>query len=1246
MSRLLLLLTACLAMPVGADTVAVDDFSSLDLSRWQSSTTPEYYRGGQGRQGLTVATDGGKKVLRAAFGFGDPKASEPIWVTRQLDPPVSRLPIRTVRFRYRWEVAEPAGAKTAPVCVGGFKVRLRTSPTSFTDFDVPTVNGSYPVGRWVDAAMDVYALNSKVRNVYGVILGGGADLGKVEQFTFRLDDVDDLNARGALWVSDIAFEVEPDAQESPYTPQVLERHPDKRLDLLNICHNGDGFYDFDKAALLLDGKANIVTSSFHGLHFPIWDFPKTREALLRFDVIVLGDVDPWVFTAEQLHWIADAVHSGVGLLACTGPQSFGNARKHPKAFTDLLPVTYEPGAKQQRANATPARAADHVLTAGCDPAVFGTVREVNGIAPRADATLLLTAGKQPLLVAGQTGPGRVLVLNGWAQPSALGDGSFMTNAAWQPFAARLLAWLANRKLPAAPAANKPPAMTRIEARWLYGKSAFAPGSPFGFEITVHRPAGTLDAEVTATLSAPSGTLWTGKVQAAAEARIEGTLPNVASGPVTATLTMPGAERVTLQGQVVDPLRRDDFYPIITYLPTMDGGHVFDFERTDDLVREVYDHGFNTIAVGGLGANAGGGIAAALRGRAEATAGSLGMASILEYTTFTEYSRDRPHRVSPFADEFEATLRKRVEAGIEQARYVPRLLSVKYVDEPFMTPACLDDSDATKAAFHELTGHAYMDRKSLGDDAPAKYAFGRFLSAYLEKDFAVGQKIKTDEGAPWDLLQTYCSPGFGSGRALDGFEDVYRWTRPADRFDFDVYPYFYPTSDRIRFVQANWCFAESRVISRALSKPWGFYVELDDRNYPYQVNPAEASAECAYTAVAAGADYLNSFILRTFGSGNTARPERWEKCGEALRAIRRIGPLLTRWQRQPARVGVLLPETQQLLYNGYNVPMYTLSILAQAVGDADVIHEEILTEGLPGSLEVLFVIGADALRRDAQQKLIEWVRQGGAVVFDGLPTVDEHGQALEWPAEFTGDRQGVPFGNGRVGGTEEGIEDVCRNAVEGDDPRAWPKLVAETARDVLPLLRRTEGSVGVRVTANALHTDVGVRGNMDSACVLIVNHHADAQPVAVELSDWGFRPGWVVDLTTDQTIGEAVSGGGAVTLKQTLPGRGARVVGIYEKRPTKVAVGVATGEVKRGEALRYTVAMQAAAAPAKGSFLLNLAVVGPEGSRYDRLGGARATEGGVCAVEALVPISAPTGRYTITATAPHAGLAGEATFVVR
>lgn len=133
------------------------------------------------------------------------------------------------------------------------------------------------------------------------------------------------------------------------------------------------------------------------------------------------------------------------------------------------------------------------------------------------------------------------------------------------------------------------------------------------------------------------------------------------------------------------------------------------------------------------------------------------------------------------------------------------------------------------------------------------------------------------------------PGFGSESPDRRFEDVFRWGGTADYLDFDIYPYWYPQSHKRRFAKVHYGFAFQRCVAQFYNKPMGFYVELDDRNWPFQQNPKEATGELAYTAVGEGCHYLNTFIYGIFGAGNMSRPERWEDGGEDLRLIAKTLP---------------------------------------------------------------------------------------------------------------------------------------------------------------------------------------------------------------------------------------------------------------------------------------------------------------------------------------------------------------------
>ena len=137
------------ALPCAGEEMAVDDFEGDALAGWQVSGSPEYYKGGFGNKGLSVVPDAeaGSRVLRAAIRFADPDNSEPLFITKRYpDGPAIRSLAR-VRFRYKLTTTRLDPERP-------FVVRLRTSPTTFTDH-VVAKHADLVENRWQDADLDL-----------------------------------------------------------------------------------------------------------------------------------------------------------------------------------------------------------------------------------------------------------------------------------------------------------------------------------------------------------------------------------------------------------------------------------------------------------------------------------------------------------------------------------------------------------------------------------------------------------------------------------------------------------------------------------------------------------------------------------------------------------------------------------------------------------------------------------------------------------------------------------------------------------------------------------------------------------------------------------------------------------------------------------------------------------------------------------------------------------------------------------
>jgi len=1466
-----------------AEARVVDDFADANLPGWQSSYSGEYYRGGQGQEGLIRAEDPEQGFcLRARVEWRDERASEPAFITRFLDPKLPLAQLETVSFRYKIE----AEGEVAPVDPrDGFKVRLRTSETSFTDYTV-TTGEPLAANVWRDVTIEVQK-RERIVNIYDRLFG------KVQELTFRLDDVDDRNATLALWVTDLRVTFR-EATPEDYRPTVHPRPPDERLDVLILQHAAEGFYDFDAAARSLDANARVTILPFRGLHFPLWGFPATFDELLAYDVVVFGDLDPYVLTAEQARWLADAVASGVGLLVCGGPNTLTHAQDFKAALRNLLPVTFEPEAPLRGGGLV--TGADHPLTEGLPLERLGRVGPMQTLTPRDGVEVVLTAGNAPLLLAGTVERGRVLVLNTWPALAEGKEGRFFGTDAWPALAQRLLAWAARRDLPATslPTPSTPPLEPlALTAEWRRGKYAFAPGWPVAFTVhlgapgqprfgtgvstrlegpsgrwsvslptlvdvwvkqpdsdeTYHAfgstegvastttfdgwwPTNALTATVMArrpdgqtfrgaedvarvtrrlsvepdgavravfdyeilhdvgvdhlftliefavgdvaglpfvavqggqrsegvfptemkpgylldgpgldlTIDTPDGPLqivsedpnlhvwlrdlrpydggtfrldlhspldgqpahagdtyqiaftvrfpgvqvhelppldelrvdaalvadgaaepaWTLDLPLAApEMTFEGELPNLESGDYQLRLAVrQGQERLaaaTLPALVVDPLDRDRFFPLMSILEVDGGGHLLDEAGVLERLEDLAAHGFNAVGQGVM--TDASSYRNQLRVFAEAEAQRRGMATFYEYTSFTNLSGDRPPPVGVFEPNYREALAQQVSASLDTARRVPRLLSFKILDEPHANLKVLDGGAACRAAYRERFGVDLPTEDPGPDDPLGRYQVGSFIGEYVQRGYETGLAIKNASGAAFDLLVTYYSAGFGSSRPLTGFQDGLNWSRGADRFDFDVYPYFYPTSQKVRMVQANWCLAASRGISQHLGQPWGFYVELDDRNYPFQINPPEATAECAFTALAHGADYLNSFIYTTFGTGTNSRPERWAKTGEALRVVNRIGPLLAQTHRPPARWAVLLPEAQQKVDNGYRAPYYAFELLNRVVGEADVLHEQVLREtGLSpsllrgevgGGVRVLCLFHIHTLHHETVPLLLDFVRQGGLLFMDQVPERDERGEPLTrfggWPAptDFREDLglvverplRRTTLGEGHFIRWESDVEEGFRAAVEEGSVEDWAQWVQAWREAIVPARVPAQ----VQTFDPHLQSEAGLRLGKDWALLIVVNHDPEPQEVRVELLDLPFKVAWVCDLATMEPVDW--------TGKLAVPGRWARLLALYPREPKTVEIA-APKTVVPGRRLGYTVTVRdARKRRARGQHLVEITVTDPNGIERARYGGARVTTDGRLTVSVPLATNAARGTWRIRVVAPQIGATAEAEWEV-
>ncbi len=752
----------------------------------------------------------------------------------------------------------------------------------------------------------------------------------------------------------------------------------------------------------------------------------------------------------------------------------------------------------------------------------------------------------------------------------------------------------------------------------------------------------------------------------ASARFAGVLPDLAAGEyrleLAAIRNHRAIVRTTSPCYVVDPLDRAGFFPIMSIIGIRGGGHCLNEAGIRARVRDLVAHGFNTAAI--IGTNDfrtdHPDYAQFLNAYAESFAQQCGMAVAFEYTSLQRLRRKDRTRPCVFDPAYRAAVQQDIAWKIDAARRIPRLLSVKVIDEPCLGLRNMDFCKYCRAEFRARFGIP-MPRTMPPETAVyPRWALARFISSYAGRAYATTAGLVRSRGARFDLLLTYMAAGLGYGRPLTAQEDALDWSRTVQRADFDVYPYFYPRSQRIRMVQAAFCMAFMRDAARLRKIPWGFYIELDDRNWPFQKNPKEATAECAFTAIAAGADYLNSFIHRLAETGTQARPERWEVAGRALRQIRRLGPLLQAMPAPRAHLALFYPNTQEAAGNGYERPDYFLAALNAGFGDVDLINERTVRETGTIPYAALILGKTEVVHADFVPRLQHWLRAGGTLFCDALPRQDHRGEKINW--EFSTRVKGATASEGRIGPFRFTVTPVgrgrivfLRNDVQAEfralveaDPLS-PARVGDFRRALGALFRRFVHpivSIAYRETARSVDLiQAGLRGNADAALIFVVNHQPDPQRVTVRL--WNARYTRLVDAVTATPIPFNRESTGPIRFSLAVKGRWARCIAAFHRPPVRLEAKVFTPTVRPGGRLRCQARLlDVAGRPVSGANLLDCAVRGPNGRIVTRFSGAHAPRRGILSAEFPVPVNAVPGRYTLTLTAPLAGLTARSAFNIQ
>jgi len=817
-----------------------------------------------------------------------------------------------------------------------------------------------------------------------------------------------------------------------------------------------------------------------------------------------------------------------------------------------------------------------------------------------------------------------------------------------------------------------------------GAETYAPGMPFSALIALDKPATDVHA-VQARVIDPRGAL----VQAWDDLPgdlLEWTVGDLASGEYTLQAeavdeTGKVLRRVARAFAIVDPLDNEQFFPFGTEAFAAAGTLTTSEADLRRMIDDVAAHGFNVVTLGDVLDKTPLTNAARIRRAGERYAQALGLRLNTHGNIVPSFSRSEPPAdCIRDLEAFDRSLREKIQPLLDAGKRVPRLFMMEILDEPLIAPKMICRCPRCLADFASRYGYPMPDWEETCEPGreSERTDLLQFAGDYWTAIFRRCYEFKKERGASYDVHHTFCQLSFGSFCSRYYWRDAFAWMPYCDRFDWDVYPYIYPVWRghlELRCPNIRYHFAGHRSLARFYGKPMGHWLDLSDRNVPHWNPPVRASSELLYTAIGQDAKLVRTFYNITFGRNNGVRKERWDDLGAELNKINRYAGVLTLAHKPYAKLAMLFPATDWALRHHtdlqnlppgipvsdfplkiddapfddwfpYAGPQYNaFELLLRAFGEADLLPEPM--GAMPEQLahhRAVAVWGAKFLRKSCAEALAAFVRDGGLLLCDGIPELDERGQPLEGFTELFGDA----------------FEPLCddlaaaRKTVRKGETLLFNRAVNRAYSDAAVagdarMRGAQEGAVRAFLASNHIlpharptnpEFEVDVLAGQDCFFIVAVNHNAVDDETVVELPAPPTPVGFAIDLNTGLEVPVEPDG----RFRLSLGERRAAIIGCYPERPVKNAVRIVAQE---GRALTCEVSvLNAEGTPAAGHHPVELIVRDPTGKVCTRYGGLRATTGGIYRKTFTLASNELPGQWEIEVRDPITRTVSRSTFDYR
>jgi len=268
-----------------------------------------------------------------------------------------------------------------------------------------------------------------------------------------------------------------------------------------------------------------------------------------------------------------------------------------------------------------------------------------------------------------------------------------------------------------------------------------------------------------------------------------------------------------------------------------------------------------------------------------------------------------------------------------------------------------------------------------------------------------------------------------------------------------------------------------------------------------------------------------------------------------------------------------------------------------------------------------------------EAILSFVFEGGALIFDAVPSHNEKGEEKALIAKLVGE-QSVQLMDGLeawIGTYGKGVtlfldfdfDDVYSSAVERGDENLMRRL-EQLIRDFL-----FDHQLRPHAYSENPDIEVGVWEGGNTVLLVVINHSPRRDETHITVYQPPFKPDYAYDVANMEEIPLTLADGNA-KLSLSLDEREGRIIVLYPERVNGNRVEVDTEAVGRGEELSYRVVVEASdGQPARGHHVVDITVADPEGVVHPRYGGRHSTSDGVYVRRGPMALNELVGTWTIT-----------------